>query len=165
MKDMMARAKAEKEAKGKVSETTEKLDGVYKVSEDKEGRGFFEKVDEKAKQRYQEKQAGVVHSEAVPSTEEQDQLENEKRERMKQLAKEYDETDINESLKPMPKSVDDFGHKKKDEEVPKRKPKTFKELEEEWDKKNDPEAEEDNEDDDAPDLEEVDQEELERTKK
>ena len=49
MKDMMARAKAEKEAKGKVSETTEKLDGVYKVSEDKEGRGFFEKVDEKAK--------------------------------------------------------------------------------------------------------------------
>ena len=55
----------------------------------------------------------------------------------------------------MPKSIDDFGHKK----VKKRPQKTMRELEEEMNAKL---AEED--DEEAPDLEEVNLEELERIK-
>ena len=70
---------------------------------------------------------------------------------MSQLSKDYDQLELEEKLKPMPKSVDDFGHKK--EEDPKKpRRKTMKELEDEWTAKNVP----DEDDDDAPDLEEVD---------
>ena len=94
MKEMMARAKAEKEANGKTSKTTEKLDGVYKVSEDKNGHAFFESVEEKAQQRYKEKQAGIEHSEPVPTWEEQYDFESKRNSGLKELSKQYDEADI-----------------------------------------------------------------------
>jgi len=67
-------------------------------------------VEEKAQKRYKEKQEGIEHSEEAPTFEEQEALENEKNARMKVLSKEYDETDINEQLKPTPASLDDFGY-------------------------------------------------------
>lgn len=68
MKEMMARAKAEKEAAGKKSQLGEKLDGEYRNEGDYD-RTFFDAVAEKAEQRFQEKQAGVEHSEPVPEEE------------------------------------------------------------------------------------------------
>lgn len=75
MKEMMARAKAEREAAKKEKEEAEKtkmaekLEGKYTKEETYE-REFFDGVAEKAEQRFKEKQAGVEHAEQVPSKEE-----------------------------------------------------------------------------------------------
>lgn len=91
----------------------------------------------------------------MPTLEEQEALDGEKKAGMNELAKEYDERDLDEKVKPLPKSIDDFGHKRDPNEP---RPKTMQELEDEW------QAKQDADDEEAPDLEEVDQAELERTK-
>jgi len=71
MKDMMARAKAEKEA-ADWQRRSEQLQGVYK--QEGHDREFFDELAEKAQQRYEEKQMGVPHAEQPPSKEEEDAL-------------------------------------------------------------------------------------------
>lgn len=69
MKEMMAKAKAEKSKKMLVHNAA----GNFPQSQEEhqERRDFFEQVEEKAKQRYAEKQAGIEHSEpAIPLDEE-----------------------------------------------------------------------------------------------
>lgn len=150
MKEMMARAKAEKEA-AKKSELAEKLDGEYRNEGDYD-RTFFDSVAEKADQRFQEKQAGVEHTEAVPTEELAAHL-SQQREGVEELARQYDALEAAERLKPMPKSIED----------PARgpRPKTMRELEAEMTAAA---AEENEDDEEAPDLEEVDQAELEKVK-
>lgn len=65
MKEMMAAAKEEK---SKTLLVNNAAGNFPQSSEDhKEGKDFFEQVDEKAKQRYAEKQAGIEHAEpAIP---------------------------------------------------------------------------------------------------
>lgn len=110
LKEMMAKAKADKEANQKPSETSEKLDGIYK-HQDQPDRTFFDQVQQKAEQRYEEKQKGIEHEEPLPSIEEQEKLEKEQSQGLNELSKQFDQSDIDEKLKPMPKSIDDIGKK------------------------------------------------------
>ena len=76
MKEMLARAKAEREA-GKKSQIAEQLDGEYK-NDGENDRKFFDEVAEKANQRFQEKRDGVEHAEPLPTLEEQDAVDTAK---------------------------------------------------------------------------------------
>lgn len=62
MKEMLAKAKAEKEAK----KLQENMEGIYKKDDEidlAKDKTFFEELKEKAEKRFHEKQAGIEHEE------------------------------------------------------------------------------------------------------